>query len=164
MLFYCLISTTIWAQPKIYDPTRTEYFDYEGKEWQESKIKLPKYPKRGNLLEFSLDTPVAASYKFYLDSKSLSLGKDGVSRYTLVIESGTARNILYDGIRCTTAQYKNYAFGSGGAWQSAGSGLWSGIGDKSVLGARLYLFRNVVCDELHKSRKPKHIIRILRYN
>jgi len=43
----------------------------------------------------------------YIDSKSLSVGTDGVVRYSVVIVSGSgARNVLFEGLRCATREFR----------------------------------------------------------
>lgn len=162
ILLSCLLSSPIWAAERIYDPTKTEVFDYKGKEWQESKLKIPAYPLKRNLIEFSVLSLGATNYKFYLDKRSVSLDRAGVVRYTAVITSGNVTNVFYDGIRCSKAQYKNYAYGLGNRFQLSGNDLWQGVSDNSLLGLRQHLFKNVVCDDLNKSRKAKHIISLLQ--
>jgi len=81
--------------------------------WKEGKTELPPFPKDGDLLEFHVDVP-DSRFTYYIDESSLAISTDDyVIRYTLVIESerGT-RNIFYEGMRCSTMEYKTYAFGS----------------------------------------------------
>lgn len=89
--------------------------DYvEGEKWAEIELKIPPYPDDDDLMELHLDNP-DNRFKYYIDEKSLSFSKkDYVLRYTMVIESrrGT-RNVFYEGMRCSTKEYKTYAFGAG---------------------------------------------------
>ncbi len=86
----------------------------EGPEWKETKLKLPAYPKDGDLMEMEVDDH-SDRFTYYLDEKSLTVSKeDYVVRYTMVVESSRGtRNVFYEGIRCNTEEYKTYAFGAG---------------------------------------------------
>ena len=60
----------------------------EKSEWEEESIALPDYPKDEHLIAVEM---AASSNQFLVDGKSLSLGADGVMRYTMVIRSTAAR-------------------------------------------------------------------------
>lgn len=95
--------------------------------WQEAPIQLPAIPSDVDLLPFA--DSAASTHRFAVDAKSLTLGQDGVVRYTLVgVSPSGARNISYEGIRCQTYERKIYASGrSDGSWSAARNGRWSPI-------------------------------------
>ncbi|MGZ2743633.1 CNP1-like family protein [Burkholderia stagnalis] len=78
-------------------------------EWKENKVDtLPALPQAGDLLSFNVsqNTPL----KFSVDAKSLAVGTDGIVRYTVVVTSPAgARNVIYEGIRCDTYEWRQYA-------------------------------------------------------
>ncbi|MCW8905799.1 MAG: CNP1-like family protein [Sedimenticola sp.] len=82
--------------------------------WEEQETGLPPYPEDDNLIEFQVTRPNAA-FRYYIDADSLSYNpKDGIVRYTVVIRSQRgASNVAFEGMRCTTSEYKTYAFGNG---------------------------------------------------
>jgi hypothetical protein len=77
--------------------------------WAENKVDtLPPLPTEANLLPFSVsgNTPLT----FAIDANSLSVGTDGVVRYTVVVTSPAgARNVNYEGIRCDNYNWRLYA-------------------------------------------------------
>ncbi|VWM10192.1 CNP1-like family protein [Burkholderia lata] len=77
--------------------------------WKENAVdSLPPLPQTGDLLPFNVsqNTPL----KFFVDAKSLAVGTDGVVRYAVVITSPAgARNVNYEGIRCDTYEWRQYA-------------------------------------------------------
>ncbi|MGU7783779.1 CNP1-like family protein [Burkholderia sp. PU8-34] len=77
--------------------------------WKENTVDtLPPLPQAGDLLPFNVsqNTPL----KFFVDAKSLAVGTDGIVRYTVVVTSPAgARNIIYEGIRCDTYEWRQYA-------------------------------------------------------
>jgi hypothetical protein len=78
-------------------------------EWTENKVdELPPLPQASNLLPFTVsqNTPLA----FAVDKNSISVGTDGVVRYTVVVTSPAgARNVNYEGIRCDNYEWRLYA-------------------------------------------------------
>jgi hypothetical protein len=57
------------------------------KPWEEGKAELPPWPKDGDLVEFKLDSASPSRFRYFIDGQHLSIGRDGVVRYTLVAES-----------------------------------------------------------------------------
>lgn len=102
-------------------------FDREITPWAEVQSQLPPYPVEENMI--SLDIGAATQHRFFVDAKSVSVGKDGVVRYTFVIKtSGGATNVSYEGIRCESREQKYYAIGQkGGAWSRARNPQWRRI-------------------------------------
>ncbi len=100
------------------------------RDWREGEIRLPPYPGEAGLIEFSVSN--VTSFRFFIDPASLSLGKDGVVRYTLVARSPSGyRNISYEGIRCANGSYKVFAIGNDGRWSIRESD-WREIEPKTV--------------------------------
>jgi hypothetical protein len=104
-----------------------EDFDDSGKTWQEIAVQLPSPPASENLIPFYVSA--TATQKFALDEKSLTIGKDGVIRFTLVSTSPSgARNISYEGIRCASFEKKSYAYGrDDGTWSRSRHDQWERI-------------------------------------
>ena len=110
------------AQPK-----RPPGDDLEGKPWEAQKALLPPYP--GQAGPIPLYVSPAVPFAFSVDPASVSVGQDGVVRYTLIARgSSTATNVSYEGIRCETYERRVYAFGrSDGAWAQARNSQWAPI-------------------------------------
>ncbi len=102
-------------------PQEVETFNEEG-------IALPPAPKDRDLLRFAPGMPT--SMRFYVDSASISVGKDDVVRYTLVIAGdGDTRNVMYEGLRCNVGEHKVYAYGQAdGTWSPARDPQWNRLG------------------------------------
>ena len=84
--------------------------EYDAKPWSEIEVVLPPYPQEADLLSFRVGA--VRDTQFLVDTKSMAVGSDDVVRYTLVvIGSGGARNVSYEGLRCATGERRFYAFG-----------------------------------------------------
>lgn len=148
------------AQPRS-DPDEE---DGGKKEWAELEVKPPPYPKTGNLIPFEVSG--ASSNRFYIDADSISVGGDGVVRYTLVIRSPNgAENISYEGIRCETREQKYYAFGRrDGSWSGARTAAWRRIEYKEINRQHGVLYQDFFCSSGKKPvGLPPEIIRRLKY-
>lgn len=93
------------------------------------EIKLPALPRDENLLKF--EAQAGNPHRFFIDTKALSIGTDGVVRYTLVVKTaGGATNVSYEGMRCDSGQIKVYALGRNNkTWMRARDPQWRDIID-----------------------------------
>ena len=104
-----------------------EEYDEPTKAWQEIAIQRPAAPLAVNLVAFYV-SPIATQ-TFTLDTRSLTVGTDGVIRYTMVSTSTAgAKNISYEGIRCQTLEKRLYAFGQDdGTWSRSRNNQWEKV-------------------------------------
>ncbi len=102
---------TGWAQPKS-DWERQD----EDRNWKEIDVALPAFPRPQDRLPFFVSA--ASDIRFFVDRPSISVGADGVVRYTLIALSPLgAENISFEGVRCKSSEHKTYAFGrADGSW------------------------------------------------
>jgi hypothetical protein len=126
-------------------------------EWKEAQFSLPPYPRESSLLPFEISGP---SYNLhYLDPQSISVGTDGVVRYTLVVKtSSNVENVSFEGIRCEEAQWKAYAFGRQGQWVPARDAQWRKVAYQSLEGYRHALFRTYFCPDGLPRRSAQEIV------
>lgn len=116
----------------------------EARDWQELGVTFPVPPK-GELIEFFVSS--ASSFKFFIDPRSVSVGADGVVRYTLVARSRSgAENVSYEGMRCKNGSYKIFAFGNDGRW-AARQSEWRRIEPRSVQRWHNELYLRYFCVE-----------------
>ncbi len=111
----------------------------------EVQVSLPQYPKPENYLPFevSATTPFA----FFVDAKSLSVGADGVVRYTVIAKSAAgALNISFEGMRCSDRQYRIYALGTADKiWHGARNSKWQVIRSEPRNAQRAVLYGDYFC-------------------
>ena len=157
----CMLAPAVTAaQPR----ADLEDEDANTKLWRELEVKLPPYPKFGNMIAF--DVSAASNNRFYIDPESISVGSDGVVRYTVVVRSpGGAENISYEGIRCETREQKYYAFGRrDGTWANARSDEWRYIVYKDINRQHGVLYLDYFCPDKKKPvGSPKDIINRFKY-
>lgn len=140
-----------------------EDFDDQEKTWQEIAVQLPPAPAQENLLPFSVSA--TATQSFAIDAKSISVGTDGVIRYTLVAASQSgAKNVSYEGIRCATYERKLYAFGQpDGNWSRSRRDQWERIQTNAANRQHAALFKDYFCNEKSVAGDADDIVRRIRY-
>jgi hypothetical protein len=135
----------------------------DAKNWVEQATVLPAPPADSDLIAFFVSS--ASDFRFAIDQKSLSIGSDGVVRYTLIATSDQgARNITYEGIRCDTREYKIYAFGdASGKLTERYDPVWKRIDEAAANRQRAALFKDYLCPSGVPAR-VKEIVATLKQN
>ncbi|OOZ40661.1 hypothetical protein BOW53_06960 [Solemya pervernicosa gill symbiont] len=143
-------------------PLNEHYIDDDP--WKESEAVLPPYPVDDNLLPVAIDT-ANRSYRFLIDEKALSIGEDRIIRYTLVAETRSGgRNVFYEGLNCTTLEYKRYAYGtSQGEFRRMRQPKWKPIMREGSGRFRRDLYDFYFCKRGRTFDNEKSIIQNIRY-
>jgi CNP1-like family len=134
-------------------------------QWTENKVdSLPPLPQNGNLLPFNVsqNTPLA----FAVDAKSLEVGTDGVVRYTVVVTSPAgARNVNYEGIRCDTYEWRQYASlnADHDGWDRTVENDWRRIENGELNAYHAALYQDYFCANKMPLGKTATIIENIRY-
>lgn len=112
-LLFCF-SSPVWAQSAVEEP-----------EWKESVVPQPPAFNVDKLVTFEVSPN--SSLVFGVDPASISISKsDGVIRYVMVAASaGGAHNVMYEGIRCSTGEFKTYGrYSPEGHWNMVNNAEW----------------------------------------
>jgi hypothetical protein len=140
---------------------RDRDFDEEKVPWKEIEAQIPSYPRPENLIPF--EASAASPHRYYIDSASVSLGEDGVTRYTLVVRAaGGATNVTYEGVRCETREQKYYATGRTSGWSRARDPQWRRIEDKAVNRHHYVLYKDFFCPAPRAAATPRQVLEALR--
>ena len=130
--------------------------------WKEIEAELPAFPNDRKLVEVQFGH--RESHRYYIDGESVSLGKDGVMRYTAVVKTtGGAKNVTFEGIRCETRERKVYAVGrSDGTWARAREPQWRWI--ERTAGPPVYysLWREYFCAERKRPTPPQRAVEAIK--
>jgi hypothetical protein len=136
----------------------------EAPAWKEQEAELPSWPDPGRLLEVTVNR---ANFPFhvYIDPESVSIGDDRVLRYTVVaVSSSGARNISYEGIRCSKRSYRRYAYGADEEWVPLVAESWRPLLEGGMDGYRYVLYRDYLCDLTDPFQKVEDVLRRIRYS
>ncbi|MGB8435702.1 MAG: CNP1-like family protein [Burkholderiales bacterium] len=120
--------------------------DFSEKPLEENKAKLPAAPRPEDLIRFDMG-PTHRGFEYFVDGATLSVGEDGIIRYTLVVKSDMgASNVTFQGIRCATRERKDFAYGRrDGSWVQARNPEWRKIGTPGVEGPVYVLYNEFFC-------------------
>ncbi len=137
-------------------------------QWQEGGNVLPPYPEQDDLVEVSAP-PAYKNYQYFIDSKNLLVGDDGVVRYSIIIRSKSgADNALYEAIRCNRNTIKHYAYGSTNdagekVFTARSSVEWQAFQTTGVMSYGDILVKNYFCNHSGAVLKRHEIIQNLKY-
>lgn len=111
----------------------------------EVQASLPEYPKPENYLPLRVSE--TTPFDFFVDAKSVSVGKDGVVRYSLIAKSRDgALNVSFEGIRCSERKFRIYAFGRPDhSWSEARGSLWQAMPADPRNAQRAVLYGEFFC-------------------
>jgi hypothetical protein len=133
--------------------------------WVENKVDtLPPMPQTSDLLPF--EASATTNLTFAVDAKSLSVGSDGVVRYTVVITSPQgARNVYYEGVRCDAYEWRRYAAAdeSGAQWDRGASNDWRRIENSELNAYQAALYQDYMCANKLPQGKAQAIVQNIRY-
>lgn len=133
--------------------------------WKEDKVDtLPPLPQDKHLLPFEVSASSTLSYA--IDAPSVSVGKDGVVRYAVVITSPQgARNVNYEGIRCDTYEWRSYAAidENGDAWDRGAAFGWRRIEQGQLNAYHAALYQDFMCANRLPTGSAKQIVENIRY-
>ncbi len=169
LLFNCTpVFADVWNK---WESFSEDYKDNEGVEdyvWKEGSKQLPDYPQDKDLLEIS-GPPSYRNYQYLIDGKNLSVGADGVVRYSIVIRSPSGSdNVMFDGIRCSKRHMKNYAYGTTDMegkkkFIQRENPVWKPFRSSGVTGYGPILARNYFCNFESTILTRHEIIQNIKY-
>lgn len=123
---------------------QTSYTDE--KAWTEAVAAPPASFSTEALLAFEVLKASALTYG--IDPNTLTVGEDGVVRYVMVARSSSgALNVLYQGIRCATAETKTYGrLSDKGAWNTSPEAPWQELSFRGATRPAMILARQGICE------------------
>ena len=129
------------------------------------EVEPPAFPKQENLREFYVSA--ATTNKFFIDASTLAVGSDGIVRYVLVVlTSGGATNVSFEGINCKERSWQHYAAGrSDSTWvkSRATRSEWRPIENKPVNRHHAALNRDLFCPDglpIHTADEGRNALRL----
>lgn len=137
----------------------------EGKAWKEQRLVLPAYPDTASadLIKVNLQLE-QFPFSVWIDPASVTIGNDRVVRYTVILRSRSgATNVIYEGIRCVTGQFRRYAYGGPDGFHVSDHSAWKYIpGATGGSDSYLVVLRNRFICPSPPPGKPARLLRHLR--
>ena len=129
-------------------------------EWSETEAPPPPVVRLDKLVP--LDVDARGSLRYGVDASSLSIGPDGVVRYVMVAQSSGAMTAMYEGLRCSTAEYKVYARYNSGQWTPVASPEWRSVRASSRVQHPQAFAKQGGCDNKAQPTTVQQIVQRLR--
>ena len=131
--------------------------------WKESEVPPPPAFNVGKLLTFEASD--ASSLVYGVDPATISITKiDGVVRYVVVALSASgASNIMYEGIRCSTGEFKTYArYSADGRWNPVSIPEWRTMFGNMPSKHALRFAKAGACDNVSPASSVKELVSQLK--
>jgi hypothetical protein len=115
--------------------------------FKEGSTPLPlNPPNKKYLVPFSVSQTTV--FKFAIDTESIKIGNDGVTRYIVVITNPSGgQNAYFEGIRCETFQWRLYGtLETNQQWRTNPLGQWLPIKDSVPNRYQAALAQGALCD------------------
>ena len=105
-------------------------------------------------------------FKFAIDTQSILIGNDGVTRYMVQITSPSGtKQTQYEGIRCDSYQARLYGtYETNGSWRENPLGGWSGIKDNVPNRYQAALAQGALCNFSSQEKNLKTVLQSLDPN
>jgi hypothetical protein len=104
-------------------------------------------------------------FKFAVDTDSILIGNDGVTRYTVILTSPNGNSqVQYEGIRCDSFQWRLYGTFEGGTWKENPLSSWRAIQDNVPNRYQAALAQGALCNFTSQEKNIKTIIQSLNPN
>ena len=145
------MSFAAWAQ-----------FNPDAMDWKEGEIPSPPAFDVGKLLVFDVST--GSSLVYGVDPATLRIGNDGIVRYVMVATSGSgARNVLYEGMRCSSGEFKTYArYSAEGVWRPVDKPEWRSMFGNMPSRHAVQFARTAACSNSAPTSSVEEIVRRLK--
>lgn len=130
-------------------------------DWRE--VEAPPAPAFSLEGLVPLETP-RSMLRYGVAPATVSIGPDGIVRYVVVATSSTgATNVMYEGIRCNTGEFKVYArHNPGSGWTIVKDSEWKPLQDAPLPRHALLIARNAACIGHGTNQPAARIVRDLR--
>lgn len=104
-------------------------------------------------------------FKFSVDTNSILIGNDGITRYIVVITSPNGnKQVQYEGIRCDSFQWRLYGTFESGAWKENPLSSWNPIKDHTPNRYQAALAQGAICNLSSQEKNINNIIEALNPN
>ena len=130
-------------------------------DWVEQESNPPSQFNPMQTIAFELNSS-ASELKWGIEPSTITIGKDGVTRYVVIAKGASISNISYEGINCTKGELKIYARWSNNKWSFTNNANWIDLTDRSRAHHALALARAGVCEGSGPQLRVDDIIQNLK--
>lgn len=104
-------------------------------------------------------------FKFAVDTNSILIGADGVTRYIVVMTNPSGETqAQYEGIRCDSFQWRLYGNFENGVWKENPLASWRGISDHVPNRYQAALAQGAFCNMTTQEKDIRNVLKNLNPN
>lgn len=131
-------------------------------DWKEGEVPPPPAFNVDKLLTFDVST--GSTMVYGVDPATLSISDDGIVRYVVVATSPSGvRNSFYEGIRCSSGEYKTYARHTPqGGWAKVSNPEWKTMFGNMPSRHALQFAKTAACDNVAPPSSVGEIVQHLK--
>ncbi|WP_286223890.1 MULTISPECIES: CNP1-like family protein [unclassified Polynucleobacter] len=133
--------------------------------FKEGETPMPlNPPNKKYLIPFSVSQTTI--FKFAVDTESIKIGNDGVTRYIVVITNPSGgQNAYFEGIRCDTFQWRLYGtLEANQQWRANPLGSWLAIKDNVPNRYQAALAQGAFCNLATQEKSYAKVVKSLDPN
>ena len=129
--------------------------------FKEGATKMPlNPPKQSSLVPFYVSQQTI--FKFAIDTDSILIGPDGVTRYIVVMTNPSGgKQTQYEGIRCDTFQWRLYGILENNVWKENPLSSWKAIQSNVPNRYQAALAQGALCNFNTQEKEIKTVIQSL---
>lgn len=143
------------------DPMQSGLDPFAPMVFKEGSTTLPLNPPNPSTLQ-SFYVSANTNFKFAVDTDSILIGTDGVTRYIVVITSPNSNTqTQYEGIRCDSFQWRLYGTIENNAWKENPLSVWLDIKEKSPNRYQAALAQGAFCNFNSQEKSLRAVIQAL---
>jgi CNP1-like family len=146
------------------DPMESGLDPYAPMVFKEGVTKMPANPPNpSTLIPFYVSQQTI--FKFAVDTNSISIGADGVTRYIIVMTNPSGgQQAQYEGIRCDSFQWRLYGTLENGSWRENLLSSWKAIQNNVPNRYQASLAQGAFCNFNLQEKNIQTVIRSLNPN
>jgi hypothetical protein len=126
--------------------------------------KPPPFPRRENLVAFEVGGPTQG-FRYFVDSASLRVAteKQRLIQYVVVARSPSGvDNVSFEALRCTTAEFRTYAYGQANGTWAERAGAWRPVTGQGARPWNAALANDYFCPQAVPVRSVDEALRALQ--
>ena len=146
------------------DPLESGVDPFAPMVFKEGATEMPlNPPNQATLVPFHVSN--TTKFKYAIDTSSILIGPDGVTRYIVVLTSPNGNDqVQYEGIRCDSFQWRLYGTFESGVWRENPLSTWLGIKDHTPNRYQAALAQGAFCNINSQEKNIKSVLKSLNPN
>ena len=163
-LFFCSVAVTLGLSACGGDALISGVDPFAPMVFKEGTTSMPLSPPNQSTLQ-PFYVSQQTIFKFAVDTESILIGADGVTRYIVVLSSPSGSvQAQYEGIRCDSFQWRLYGTLENGAWRENPLSTWRNIQSNVPNRYQAALAQGAFCNFSSQEKNIKKILQSLNPN